>query len=132
MCFAELCSDACCYVVYSRFVAVLFQCDLHCQETRQLQIWNTSHDTLEVTLEGEAAASACPMIEQIIHTQLIKYHSTEWRDMLATVSCAGPFWMNGMECNMFHFQPEVIDLTLDDDKAKKNDDMADHTTGHSV
>ena len=46
---------------------------------------------------------------------------THWRDMLCAISFQGTFWLRGSDCEVYRFQPEVIDLTQDGD----GDDDAD-------
>ena len=37
--------------------------------------------------------------------------------MLCVISCPGTFWLRGCDCEVYRFQPKVIDLTQDGDDA---------------
>ena len=37
--------------------------------------------------------------------------------MLCAISCWGTFWLRGFDCEVYRFQPEVIDPTQDGDDA---------------
>lgn len=75
---------------------------------------------IPATFRASIASDVYPNMDHLLHLHLHKYHEPTWRDMLSAISCRGTFWLRGSDREVYRFQPEVIDMTQDDDDAQCN------------
>ena len=74
------------------------------------------------------ASDVYPDMNCLLHLHLHKYHEPMWHDMLTAKSCRGTFWLRGSDHEVYGFQHEVLDMTLDDDDDDDGDDDDDDDT----
>ena len=61
-----------------------------------------------------------PDMDRLLHLHLHKYHEPTRRDMLCAIPCRGTFWLRGLDCEVYRFGHEVIDLTQEGDDHDAN------------